>query len=351
MTTKVKHSGKNKLRIILTNSILFMGIAVIFTWAITAYYHIGETNYTNDAQVDAFINPINTRVGGYIKEIRFKEHQHVKKGDTLVIIDDHELRTQLAQAEAAFLSAKASKDITSSSLNTVGNNVNVVDANISGAKARFENSEINFNRYQRLLKENAVTQQQFELVKTDYEAQKAQFEALNSQRKTSNLSTIEVGKRLDVNAAEIKRAEAILEMAKLNLSYAIITAPADGVVGRRTISEGQLLQPGQSLTSLVRSDSKWVTANFKEKQMKNITIGEKLKIKVDALDSKEYIGIVSAISEATGSKYSAIPIDNSVGNFVKVQQRIPVRIEFSEENKPSDIELLRVGMNVEITLK
>lgn len=351
MTKHHRTPGKNKLRITIINSVLFTAVALLFTWAITSYYHIGESNYTNDAQVDAFINPINTRVGGYIKEIRFKEHQHVKKGDTLLIIDDRELQTQLAQAEAAYMSAKASKDITSSALNTVGNNVNIVDANISGAKARFENSEINFNRYQRLLKENAVTQQQYEMVKTDYEAQKAQFESLNNQRKSSNLTTIEVGKRLDVNAADIKRTEAMLEMAKLNVSYAFIIAPADGVVGRRLINEGQLIQPGQPLTSLVRNNSKWVTANFREKQMEKINIGKKIKIKVDALNGKEYKGIVVAISEATGSKYSAIPVDNSVGNFVKVQQRIPVRIEFTEENKHTDIELLKVGMNVEITLE
>lgn len=349
--TQKRKAGSSKIRLTIINIILFVAVAGVFVWGIRSYYHIGASNYTNDAQVDAFINPINTRVGGYIKEIRFKEHQHVKRGDTLMIIDDRELKTQLTQAEAAYLTAKASKDITTSSVNTVGNNVNVVDANIASARARLSNAEVNYKRFQRLLADESVTQQQYEQVKTEYDAQAAQFDALLNQRKTSNLSVVEAGKRLNVNAAEIKRAEAALEMARLNISYAIITAPADGVLGRRLLNEGQIVQPGQPIASLVRSGSKWITANFLEKQMNQVQVGQKLMIKVDALEGKKYEGVVAAISEATGSRYSAIPVDNSTGNFVKVQQRIPVRIEFTEANNATDLDMLRIGMNVEVSLK
>lgn len=350
-TQKKRKTGSHKLSVTMINLTLFVAVCTVFIWAIRSYYHMGESNFTNDAQIDAFINPINTRVGGYVKEIRFKEHQHVKKGDRLVIIDDSELKTQVAQAEAAYMASRASRNVTTSAINTVSNNINVVDANIAGVKARLANAETNFNRYERLLAEESVTQQQFEQVKTEYEAMKAQYDAAQNQRKSSSLSTVEAGKRLEMNAAEIKRAQAALDLAKLNLSYCIITAPADGVVGRRTLNEGQLIQPGQPVASLVRNDTKWVTANFKEKQMESISVGKKLVIKVDALNGKKYEGVVAAISEATGSKYSAIPVDNSTGNFVKVQQRIPVRIEFSQVNNPADLDLLRVGMNVEITLK
>lgn len=346
-----RKAGSSKIRITIINLILFVAVAAVFVWAIRSYYHMDEANYTNDAQVDAFISPINTRVGGYIKEIRFREHQPVKKGDTLLIIDDAELQTQLAQAEAAYMTAVASRGVTSSSINTVGNNVNVVDANIAAAKARLSNAEVNFKRFQRLLADESVTQQQYEQVKTEYDAQSAQFQALLNQRKTSSLSTVEVGKRLDMNAAEIKRAKAALDMAKLNVSYTVITAPSDGVTGRRVLNEGQLIQPGQPVASLVRNGSKWVTANFLEKQLDKLKVGQQLAIKVDALDGKSYEGVVAAISEATGSRYSAIPVDNSTGNFVKVQQRVPVRIEFSGATTPADLEMLRVGMNVEVSLK
>jgi len=349
-TSVKRRAGLGKIQITVINLILFTVVACVFVWTVRTYYHMGEANYTNDAQVDAFINPVNSRVGGYVKEIRFREHQHVKKGDTLLIIDDRELRTQLTQAEAAYMAAQASRTVTSSSVNTIGNNVSVVDANIAAAKARLDNAEVNFHRYERLLADESVTQQQFDQIKTEYEAQKAQFAGLVNQRKTSSLSTVEAGKRLDLNVAEIKRARAALEMARLNIAYAVITAPADGVLGRRVLNEGQLIQPGQAVVTLVRSDSKWVTANFKEMQMGKISVGQKLSVKVDALNGKQFEGVIAAISEATGSKYSMVPVDNSTGNFVKVQQRIPVRIEFSKGNNPSDLDLLRVGMNVEVTL-
>ena len=243
-------------------------------------------------------------------------------------------------------------------MNTVGANVAAAKANIEAAKARLWNAEQNFNRYKNLLKDEAVTRQQFDQVKTDYDAQKAQLEAQVSQyqsvinsKTTSELSVNEVQSRLGMNDAEIKRAENALEMAKLNLSYTVITAPHDGIMGRRTINIGQLLSPGQQVATIVDDNTVWITANYREKQMEKVTIGGLAKIKVDALGGKEFEGKITAVSGATGARYAAVPVDNSTGNFVKVQQRIPVRIEFTENNKPEEVKLLRTGMNVEVTLK
>lgn len=348
--TKVK-TGKHKLRVTLINIFVFVVIAAGLTWAVTKYFHIGDDNFTNDAQVEAYINPINTRVSAYIKEIRFIEHQQVKKGDTLLVLDDREIQTQLGQAQAAYMNALAARNTTSSSVRTVRNNVSVADANIAGAKARLWNAEQNFKRYENLLKDEAVTRQQYDQMRTEYEAQKAQYDALTNQRTTTDLSVSETSSRLGLNDAEIKRTQSALDMAKLNLSYTVITAPHDGVMGRRMINEGQLLQPGQQVATIVTSETKWITANYREKQMDKVQVGRKMKIIVDALDGKEYEGEVTAISAATGSKYAAVPVDNSTGNFVKVQQRIPVRVEFTKNNKPEDLNLLRAGMNVIITIK
>src|SRR5690606_32064877 len=157
-------------------------------WVINSYFNIGNNRYTNSAQVESFINPSNTRVSAYIKEIRFVEHQFVKKGDTMLILDDREILTQLEQAEAAYMSAMASRNATSSSVKTVANKVNTAGANIAASKssieatrARLWNAEQNFNRYSNLLADGAVTGQQFDQVKTDFEAQKAQLEAQISQ--------------------------------------------------------------------------------------------------------------------------------------------------------------------------
>jgi membrane fusion protein (multidrug efflux system) len=342
---------KRKITLIIINSVLAVLIICAIIWGISTYFDLDREAYTNDAQVEEYINPINVRIPGYIKEVRFEEHQHVKKGDTLVIIDNREYKIALEQAEAAYLSAQAAKNVTSSSRNTVQSNLGVSDANISASEARLWNAEQNFHRYQNLLKEGASTQQQFEQVKTEYDALVDQTLALKKQRNTTDLSTSEVSKRIDVNDAEILRAKATVDMAKLNLSYTLITAPYNGITGRRNIQEGQLVQPGQNLLSFVRNNEKWIVANYRETQMAKLHIGQKVKLVIDGLDSKTMMGRISAISEATGSRYSAIPLDNATGNFVKVQQRIPVKIELTKENnKQADIDQLKAGMNVEVEL-
>lgn len=354
MTQNKNAAEKKKIRVkvITTNILVFLLLVGGFFFLVRNYFHIGRNDYTNSAQVEEFINPVNARISGYIKEIRFIEHQQVHKGDTLIILDDREIRTQLAQAEAAYMNALASKNVTQSSINTVANNINTTQANIAGAKARLENAEKNLHRYENLLKSDAVTRFQYDQVKTEYDMAKSSYDALINQKQTANLSTQEVKSRLALNDAEIKRAEAVLEMAKLNLSYTIITAPYDGTMGRRLMQEGQLLQqPGMQVGTIVSSQEKWVTANFLEKQMNNITIGKKVVMRADALDGKEFEGVVTAISAATGSRYSSIPVDNSTGNFVKVQQRIPVRIEFTDNNDKEAITNLRAGMNMDIFIK
>ena len=343
--------------------VLVMVLGGLF-WVVKSYFNFGNDKYTNAAQVESFINPINTRVSAYIKEIRFVEHQPVKKGDTLLILDNREILTQVGQAEAAYMAALASKNVTSQTVNTASNNVSTVGANvqaasagIKAAKARLWNAEQNFNRYQNLLKDEAVTRQQFDQIKTEYEAQKAQLEVQIAQlqsvvntKSSSELTVNEVKSRIGLNDAEIKRVESALEMAKLNLSYTVITAPHDGIMGRRSVNVGQLLNPSQQVATIVDINNVWITANYRENQMENVKIGGLAKVTVDALGGKEFEGKITAISGATGARYSAVPVDNSTGNFVKVQQRIPVRIEFTDKNKIEDLKQLRAGMNVQVTI-
>jgi membrane fusion protein (multidrug efflux system) len=345
-----KPSGKKWL-IIAINLLLIICIACGIIWGIATYFELDKDLYTNDAQVEEYINPINTRIPGYIKDVKFQEHQFVKRGDTLVTIDDREYKIQLEQAEAAYLSALATKNVTSFSVNTVHSNLKVSDANISAAQARLWNAKQNLDRYSNLFKEGAATQQQFDQIKTEYDALKAQTNALIEQKATTRLSTNETSEKITVNDAEIKRAKAAVDLAKLNLSYTIITAPYDGVTGRRNVQEGQLLQAGQTLLSFVRNNEKWVVANYMETQAPKLHIGQKVRLKIDGLDNPNLSGKVASISEATGSRYSAIPLDNSTGNFVKVQQRVPVRIEFIQNNEnKSIIRQLKAGMNVEVRL-
>jgi membrane fusion protein (multidrug efflux system) len=328
-----------------------LSILAICAWLATYLGYFKGNEVTDDAQVEGYITPVNARIGGYIKEIRFSEHQPVHKGDTLLLIDDRELRVAQQQAEAAYLEATAGRGVMASSVTTVNNNVSVADANLAELEARVAFAETNYQRYQNLLQDESISRQQFEQVKVEYDAIKAKYEALKRQRRSTEFATGEVKQRLNVSEASILRAKAAMDMASINLGYTVVTAPYDGFTGRLTLQEGQLVQPGQALVALVRSDKVWIVANFREKQMSEIHEGVEVTVKIDALEGRSFTGKVSAISHATGSKYSLVQTDNSAGNFVKVQQRIPVKIEFTAANRPEDIRQLRTGMNAVVAVK
>lgn len=341
---------KNKKRAI-PNFIILLVLAGGISWISGKFIRLGSNEYTDNAQIKQHLTPVNTRVQGFIKKICFEEYQQVKKGDTLAIIDDTEYRLKVAQAEADYQNALAGKSAMYTTINTTQNNIFVTEAAIEEQRVRLLNAETDYKRYQELMKEEAVTPQQFDRVKTDYAATKARYEQLLRQKQSTSLMKQEQTQRLEQNESAIKLAEAALNLAKLNLSYTIICATTDGVTGRKDIHEGQLVQSGQTLVTLVDGTEKWVIANYKETQTTDMQKGQLVKIQVDAIPGIEYEGQISSISDATGSFYSVIPQDNSAGNFVKVEQRIPVRIEFTHNNRPEDLERLRAGMNVECTVK
>jgi len=340
-----KLRNKQRRNIILNAITILLALAGII-WASNYFLKYYKYEITNDATVEQYISPINSRIQGYIGKIYFTDHQYVNVGDTLLLIDDREFRIRLSDAEAALKDAEASSSVLSSTINTSAMNVAVSEANIEEAKARLWKSEQDFKRYENLLAADAVSRQQFDQMKTEYDAMKAHYNALTRQQQSLQSSSTEAQKRRENMEATIARREADLELAKLNLSYTVITTPFSGYVGRRALEEGQLIQAGQTITNLIKNDGKWIIANYREKQIENIYIGQEVRIKVDAIKNRVFKGKVTAISEATGSKYSLLPTDNSAGNFVKIQQRIPVRIDFTDIAE-EDMAKLRAGMMVE----
>lgn len=337
---------KNKKRAI-PNFFIALVLVGGISWVCGKFIHLGNVEFTDNAQVKQHLTPVNTRVQGFIKKIYFEEYQPVKKGDTLVVIEDTEYRLKLAQAEADYKNAIAGKSAMHTTINTTQNNIFVTDAVIEEQRVRLKNAETDYKRYQELMKEEAVTPQQFDRVRTEYAATKAKYEQLLRQKQSSMLVKQEQTQRLEQNESEIKLAKAALELAKLNLSYTVICATTDGVTGRKDIHEGELVQAGQALATLVDGTEKWVIANYKETQTTDMKRGQLVDMKVDAIPDIVYKGRIVSISDATGSFYSLIPQDNSAGNFVKVEQRIPVRIEFTDENTEENLQRLRAGMNVE----
>lgn len=333
------------------NIVVGLFLVVCLVWVCSHFVHLGKVEFTDNAQVRQQIVPVNTRVQGYIKKIYFKEYQLVKKGDTLLVIEDMEYRFRLAQAEADYQNAIAGKRAMGTTIRTTQSSIGVTEAGVEESRVHLANAEKEYNRYKNLLAQQAVTKQQFDAVATSFEAAKARHEQAQRQRNTTSLVKDEQTQRLDQNDAQIKLAKAAVELARLNLSYTIILAPCDGVTGRKNIEEGQLLQPGQAVVDIVNETEKWVVANYKETQMAHLCEGQSASIKVDAIPGIKFKGNVVSISRATGASFSLFPQDNSAGNFVKVEQRIPVRIEFSKENKAEDLARLSAGMNVECEIK
>lgn len=336
---------KKKILIRLIYNICVLAVLAAGTWLVVDHFlQFEDGEYTDNATVQQHITPVNARVGGFIKEIRFNEYQPVHKGDTLVVIEDSEYRLQLAQAEANLQRELAGGDVTSSTIGVTRQNMSVSDAGVDEASVRLENARIDDQRYAQLLKSDAVTQQQYDKVHTAYLEAQARYEQAVRSRGTLTKTETEQGHRLTQNQAAVKVARAQIQLAKLNLSYTVITATADGVVGKKDIHVGQLVQPGQTMASIVDNSELWVVANYRETQLPNIHVGSKVAITVDAVPGVAFKGTVERISDATGSAYSMIPQDNATGNFVKVEQRIPVRIHLDADKKAQS--KLRAGMNV-----
>lgn len=343
----MKHRTKKLIYNIIVGILIVAGVS----WVCSKFVHLGNVEYTDNAQVKQLIVPVNSRVQGFINKVYFEEYQPVRKGDTLALIEDTEFRFRLAQAEADYQNALSGKSAMTTTIHTTQNNISVSDAGIEEAKIRMENAGREYNRYKNLYEQQAVTRQQFDAIQTNYDALKARYQLLQRQKQSTALVKQEQTQRLDQTQAGIALAEAALELAKLNLSYTVIVAPCDGTTGRKNIQEGQLIQPGQTMVDVVDANDIWVMANYKETQTTHICEGGEVEIEVDAVPNVVFKGVVRAISRATGASFSLLPQDNSAGNFVKVEQRIPVRIEFTTDNHKEDLGRLRAGMNAQCEIK
>lgn len=332
------------------NAVIIALLLIGLVYVCSRFIHLGNVEYTDNAQIKQHITPINTRVQGFIKKIYFEEYQPIHKGDTLLVIEDSEFRLHLAQAEADLANALAGQKATTVGIATTQNNLSVNDATIEEVKVQKDNAERELQRYKKLLEEDAVTKQQYDNIKTAYEAVNARYEQVLRIKHSTSLTKEEQTHRLGQNEAAVRLAQAAVDLARLNLSYTVIVATCDGVTGRKDIHEGQLVQPGQTMVDIVDNSDLWVIANYRETQLPNIKEGAAVTFTADAVPGVVYNGIVESISDATGAAFSMVPQDNATGNFVKVEQRIPVRIRL-QGNDAEKVSKLRAGFNVECKVK
>ncbi len=341
--------------------IIVLAILVIIggAFGISKYIHAQHHEETDNAQIEANVSPVIPRVTGYVKEVRVKDNQRVKKGDTLVILDDRDLQIKVAQVEAALAAAQANVQVAVATTTASRSNISSSQANIYAVDAQIEAAKVNvwranqdYDRYNNLIKDHSITQQQYEQALAAKQTAERQLNVLQEQKKVATRQTSAVSTQSDATAEQVNAAKAVIkerqaevDNAKLVLSYSIITAPEDGEVSKVYVQPGQLVQAGQSLFSVVLSNDIWVVANFKETQLDKMKLGQKVSVHVDAFPGKSIEGKVTSFSPATGARFALLPPDNASGNFVKVVQRLPVKIEFNDLNQ-TEVKQLRPGMNV-----
>lgn len=336
-------------------------LAIVGAWfGITKYIHGKHHEETDDAQIESNISPVIPRISGYVKEVRVKDNQQVHKGDTLLILDDRDLRLKLDQANAALLTSKSNLSAARASTSAANANINTSKASVAIADAQIEAAKINvwratqdYDRYANLIKDHSITQQQYEQALAARQTAERQLQVLVQQRNEATQQTGVVAsqtnatsQQIGIASAIIKQREVDVEDARLNLSYTIITAPADGLISKVNVQAGQFLQAGQGLFSIVINQEKWVVANFKETQFDKMRVGQKVIVHADAFPNHDFMGVLTSFAPATGSRFALLPPDNSSGNFVKVVQRLPVKIEFDKHD--SLMSELRPGMNVTV---
>ncbi|MRX66486.1 membrane fusion protein, multidrug efflux system [Flavobacterium resistens] len=311
------------------------------------WFYVFNRNHeeTNDAQVEQYVTPIMSRITGYVQEVRFDENQFVHKGDTLVVIDNREYKSKLNVALADVQNAKQNSVVAEKNAVNTASATAINESQLDAAKSNLWKTKLEYERYKALVSEEAATSQQLEKVRADYESAQAHFSEMKNRIHSATLSTSVAEANVPTTQTNIASKQAVADNAALFLSYTVITAPYDGWVGKRTLQPGQMVKEGQSLLSIV-SREKWITANFKETQLQYLTVGQEVEIKADAVNDKVFVGTIASLSPASGARFSLLPPDNATGNFVKIEQRIPVRIQLKEQDKQTDF--LRAGMNITV---
>ncbi|MDF3028007.1 MAG: secretion protein HlyD family protein [Fluviicola sp.] len=340
------------------------GIIIAVIVGIVIFMMGGNTESTDNAQLDANIIPIRSSITGYVKEVLFEDNQEVKKGQLLVTIDDTEYKAKVAQAEAALENAKANLNAVKS--NAMASNQNASAAmfttestqeTINSAKARLNKAKEDNKRTKNMFAAKAATQSELDNSNAELEVAQAQYDAALKQLKVSQSQSAGVRSQamgqvslISLAEALIRQREAELKLALTQLDYATIEAPCDGIVSKRSIEVGQYVSTGQAVCSAIDNSSLWVSANFKETQLENMRIGQPVEIKVDAYPHIKLSGKLNSFVGATGAKFSLLPPDNATGNFVKIVQRVPVKITIDHLTK-EELKILFPGLSAYVSVK
>lgn len=303
---------------------------------------------TDNAQIEGHAAPVIARVSGYVKSLNVQDYGNVKRGDTLVVIDDEEYKIALQQAEADVAQAVADLETAKASVINANASLKMSQTNAQVALVKKDKSTADLHRDQNLFNDQAITNRQLDDTKAASLANDKTYQASLDQIDLSRAGIEVAASKVRQAEAIVKSKQALVDQARLKLTYTSVLASANGKIGKKPIEPGQYVQAGQNLFTIVDGTGFYVVANFKETQIANIKIGQEADIEIDGYSDK-IIGKVVDISQATGAKFSLLPPDNATGNFVKIVQRVPVKILLDDADKYAA--KLRAGLSVEVAIK
>ena len=341
-------------RATLIRAIAFLVVLVAASWGVRRWLISRHEVTTDNAQVDGHITPIAPKVQAFVSRVLVDDNQPVKAGDTLVVLDAKDFALRLEQARAELATAavaagsgrgdgQAAAQAAAARAQAAG-----AQATIGGAEAAYKKAAADLERYRSLVATRVIAAQQLDAAQAAYDGAAASLETARRQALAagSQATASEAGVR--AAQARLAAARAAAENAAVQLDYTVLLAPADGIIAKRQVEPGELVQPGQSLLSLVPQSEVWVTANLKETQLRNVKVGDAVTFSVDAYGGAVFHGTVESLSPATGATFALLPPDNATGNFTKVVQRVPVRIKVTDA--PDALRPLRPGMSVDVTI-
>jgi membrane fusion protein (multidrug efflux system) len=345
MENSPKKSFKNYIpRFIL---VIILISAAFYAYNKYQYNQVYET--TDNAQIETYTVPVVPRVGGYVNAVNMKDFEQVKKGQLLVDIDDNEQRLALVELEAMYQQMLTDVENALASIKNTNMIIAAAESGLKTTALRKEKAQKDAERDTKLFADNAITKRQIDDSKSNLEVLIAQYDSQNQDWMASK-------SRIEVLSSNLHKAEAALavqrvkiDQQKLKLTYSKVYASENGKIGRKSVEPGQFIQPGQTLATIVQDSLYWVVANFKETQISRLAVGQEVNLKLDAFPEMELKGKIADFSDATGAKYALLPPDNASGNFVKVTQKIPVKIAINDVEKLRD--KLRAGMSLEVEVK
>lgn len=337
--------GKRKIILPIVGLVVLLGLG----WGVKQWLYGRSHESTDNAQVDGHLVPVLSKVAGYVTAVNVAENDEVRQDSVLVRIDERDYQLKLEQADADLAAARAAaggNGTTGQAQAAVANAAGqeaALTASVAAARANYTKAEQDLRRMRELVDKQVVSRQQLDAAQAAFDAARAQLAAAqnNAGAAGAGVANAQAGVRLA--NARLGAAQAARDNAALQLSYTKVTAPVSGVVSRKQVEVGQLVQAGQPLLTIVSDTGVWVTANFKETQLADLKVGQPVEIDVDAYGGSAK-GVVESVSAATGAKFALLPPDNATGNFTKVVQRVPVRIRITEGLGKSHP--LRPGMSV-----